>query len=135
MNKTIIWTGTTNQIINWSGGNGMIQYRIPIRSNVPQLLQYTFKDQSGSPINLSNYVIAALEIELQGTAFLAFGASITNSAAGQVQYSNYTFATTGVWTVQFRVMDIAGNRLYGEPVQFTVVPNVEDMTGSQLLSY
>jgi hypothetical protein len=114
----------------------VIQYRVPVRNHTPQLLQYQFLDPSGQPIDLGPYASATLEVKLQGQAAVSVPALILSPASqGQVQVASYTFTAVGVWDAQFYAQDNTGNRLYGEPVQFRVVPNLEDLDLAQLPSY
>jgi hypothetical protein len=114
----------------------MITYRTPVRNNTPQTITYTFKDQNNNVIDLTNMVSASLELKLQGQVFTTVTATFnTPRTAGGVQVAAYTPVGVGVWTAQFYVTDSGGNKYFGEPIQFTVVPNVEDLAVSQLPGY
>jgi hypothetical protein len=97
---------------------------------------YTFCDQNGSIISLVSYASAWLELKLQGQLYATISATILSPAtSGQVEVSSYTFTQLGIWMAQFYVQDGIGNKTYGEPVQFTVVANVDDATLNQILVY
>lgn len=115
-----------------------IQYRIPIRRNVPQAIgPYTFKDQNGNIIPLTNYITFNCEVKVQGALYQILAAQLTGlPATGQVQTINpFAFPSVGTWDVQFVCIDGSGNNLYGEPIQINVVPNVDDLALTQLPVY
>lgn len=113
----------------------MIQYRTLVRINTAQKIKYTFKDQNGAVINLTDYVSAFLEVKRQGDTFDTVDANITNAIGGQVEVSTLVFDTAGVWEIQFYVMDAGGNTVFGEPIRFRAVLNVEDAALNELLPY
>ena len=133
----IVWAGVTNMSLVWTRAGGMIQYRIPIRNNTPQPLQYTFKDQNNVVIDLTNYQAVFVEIKQQGQASVTLAASFLGlRTSGQVQYApSFTFTSIGIWTIQFHILDPAGNRVFGDILRITVVPNNEDLGTTQLPSY
>ena len=136
-NIGLTWIGVTNIGLTWIGGSGMIQYRIPIRNNTPQPLVYTFKDQNQNIIDLTNYVSASVEIKQGGQVLATLAASfVTPKTGGQVKYlPAYTFIGLGPWSVQFFVQDGSGNRVFGDILLITVVPNVEDLGLTQNPTY
>lgn len=113
----------------------MIQEQIPVRLNNPITHSYQFLDQDRTVISLSTYVYVFLEIKLQGQVFQSVSAQFDNQTQGTVKLVSYAYTTTGIWTAQFYCVDGFGNKLWGEPVQFRVVPNVEDLGLSDLAKY
>lgn len=69
----------------------------------------------------------SLEVKVVGQAAVTVAGTITDAVAGVVKVDAYTFDTSGVWTAQFFCTDGSGNKLYGEPLQFNVVDNVDNM--------
>src|SRR5438105_728378 len=113
-----------------------IRYKTPVRNNVPQGLTYTFKDQNNVVIPLTGYVTAWCEFKLQGQVFATVAAIIVNpTSAGNVQVTTWTPIGIGIWDAQFYCVDGSGSKLYGEPIQFQVVANVDDLTLVQLPNY
>lgn len=113
-----------------------IQYRTPVRLYNYQRLTYTFLDGNNTPIDLSTYSTCAVELKLGGdSTFTTAPAGIPDPTNGVAQLNSVFFAAPGVWTAQFYVADIGGVKLYGEPIQFRVVKNVEDAGIGQLLPY
>jgi hypothetical protein len=114
----------------------MQQYRFPIYRDVPQPIQNTIRDQNKFPIDLTNYHSVFLEVKLQGQLYITLPASfVSPPSSGQVQLSSYAFPEVGIWSLQFYVADLYDNRIYGEILQVTVVPNVEDLALTQLPTY
>ena len=114
----------------------MIQLVKPVRKNVPQQPKYTFLDENNAIIDLTNYVSAAFEAKVQGAIYSTTVATIVSPPTlGQVLLAFFTFTTTGIWTIQFVCMDVGGGKLYGEPMQLTVIDNVDDMSLQELLTY
>jgi len=114
----------------------MIQYRKPVRINVPEVLRYTFKDQDNNIIDLTNYATVWLESKLQGQVYSTTASTFINpQTSGQVQLLGFVFPTVGTWNIQFYCVDSMGNKLFGEPLQVMVVPNVENLSLDQLAVY
>lgn len=133
----MILTGITNRRIIWDGDLlHMIQYRIPVRLNTPQYIQYTFKDETGAVIDLSDFGGVVMQMKLDGQLFASISAAYSfPRTLGQV-YMNYSFAQIGTWAIQFLVQNNQNEtELFGEPVQFRVVPNVENLSLGQLPIY
>jgi hypothetical protein len=115
----------------------MKQYQIPVRLNTPQGFNYTFRDQNNQIIDLTQYDTATLTTKVQGAVFATNDAMIQSPpTAGQVALASLAFTVPGVWDAQFSVTQTSsGIVLWGEPIQFTVVPNVPDLALSQLPAY
>lgn len=140
---SIIWTGYTSIAISWSnilpgccGTLTMFQYRTPVRNNTPQILTYTFKDQSGNVIDTTPYVSVTLQVKFQGQLFSTLSANFVYPRnLGMVQCTPVILSMVGIWDFQFYLTDGGNNRVFGIPCQVTVVPNVEDLALSQLPVY
>jgi hypothetical protein len=113
----------------------MQQYQVPLRNNNAQVFVYTFKDQSNTVIDLTNAVLAFMEVKLYGQLYATIAATINLPPSAGVVQASYMPTVIGIWTVQFYTVDGLGNKLYGEPLQITVVPNVDDLALSQLAKY
>lgn len=97
---------------------------------------YTYHDETGSIIDLTNYNPFFLEVKLQGQVYTIAAASVVGSpTSGVVQSALFLVAGIGVWTVQFFAVDAFSNKLPGELLIFTVVPNVDDLALTQLPNY
>lgn len=139
--ETLSWIGTTVLKLNWfsrhqrliAGSISMIDRVQPVRVNNPQTLEYTFKDENGHAIDLTSYTSIALEVKVVGAAFTSKAATFIGKSTGQVS-ADYTFTAIGIWVVQF-VVSAAGDKLFGEPLRFRVVENVEDAGLNELLRY
>ena len=113
-----------------------IQYQQPVRNNVLQNLVYTFKDEANATIDLTAYISCSAEAKLQGAAYASVAADFfTPRTSGQVQVDAYAFVGPGIWDIQFVCVDDSGNKLYGEPIQITVVKNVDDLSVGELPPY
>lgn len=113
----------------------MKQNRIPVRRNAAQSLEYTFLDEDGAAVNLSNAQSLYCELKLEGSVYSRVNAALDGPASGGSVTAPFTPDTVGVWTAQFFAEDSLGNRIPGEPVRFKVVKNVEDLGLSELPSY
>jgi hypothetical protein len=113
----------------------MIQYRKPIRNNSNQQFSYTFKDENGSLVDLSSAVSVYLELKLQGIVFTTVPAVVVSAVAGTVSVASYKLTGLGPWTAQFFAVDFLGTIVPGEPIQFEVVSNVEDLLLDELANY
>jgi hypothetical protein len=134
--EEIVWESITNLKLIWTGqGDKMIQFRTPVRNKTPQYIQYIFLDVNQTPIDLSTYISCFMEMKLQGVVYGAVQANFISAAAGLVAMPSYSFSGVGVWDIQFNAEDPAGNRIFGDVLQITVVPNVEDLTIEQLAQY
>lgn len=114
----------------------MISYRYPIRMKTPQHFLYTFKDQDDNVIDLTAYVSVVLELKFQGAVFASVASSfVSPKTAGVVELASQAFTTPGIWDGQFVCTDGTGLKLFGEPIQFKVVKNIEDLDTSELPIY
>ncbi len=84
-----------------------------------------------SPVN---YTSVSVELKLQGEVYSTETAAFVSKAAGTVKLAAYTFTTVGQWMAQFYCVDGSGNKLWGEPVIFTVVKNTEDAGTNEILT-
>lgn len=113
-----------------------VPYLTPVRNNTGQPLSYTYRDQNRSVINLTTLLSPAnlpyttscsCELRLPGQAVITVAGTFVNAALGQVAtVAQYTFTMPGPWEAQFYCADSAGNKLYGEPILFTVAKNQDD---------
>ena len=134
MNTIVAWPGMTNRKILWEAG--MTQYQKPVRLNTPQLVQYTFRDETQTIIDLTPYVSCSLELKLQGQAYSSTIAAIVAPATGGVvKCAGYIFTQPGIWNAQFVATDGGGHKLFGEPIEIRVVANVEDLALADLAKY
>lgn len=132
----ILWTGITNQSLVWEGGSGMIQYRQAVRLNVRQELRYTFKDENGVVIDLTNYISAQLQVKLLGSAWEFVGGDFAAPLTdGRVFCLFQAFTIPGKWCAQFVAEDGTGYRLFGDILTFRVTDNVEDLAIGDLPYY
>jgi hypothetical protein len=110
--------------------------KAPVRINMPiQIGPCTIKDQDGVVADLTLYTAVYLDVKCQGFAAQSpvSGDFYGDKTLGNVYKTSYIFTQEGHTTIQFYAVDGAGNKLYGDPVQFTVYKNVEDMTLSDTL--
>jgi hypothetical protein len=113
-------------------------YDVTSRNNTPLVIgPYQFLDQNGTPINLSSYNQVFLELKLLGSVMLTtLPASIVTAATGIVTLpGTWTPVGVGTWTAQFYFTDFTTptpKRYYGEPVDFQVAANVDDLQLKQL---
>jgi hypothetical protein len=114
----------------------MIQYPKPVRKTTSEPFIYTFKDENGVVIDLSNAQSLYLELKVQGQLFQTVPASFMGSPPlGTLTAGPTTLPVSGIWTAQFFAVDSLGNRCIGEPIRFRVVDNVEDLALDGLLNY
>lgn len=130
----IAWDGTTGVEIVWVENEGrMKRFQKPVRASVPQTLTYTFKNADGTPLDLTDFVQFLLQVKLIGQDFeqIAFPLThvVDSPTQGKVQ-SSYIFNIPGTWTAQF-----VADRVFGDPITFLVVPNVENLTTDELPAY
>ncbi len=111
----------------------MQQFATAVRDNVPQAFSYVYYDASGAVIPLTSYTSCTLELKLQGQTWTNTAANITNASAGQVSSAAVLISGVGPWMGQFVCQDADGNLLYGEPVTFEVVENVDEAPVYQIL--
>lgn len=112
-----------------------VEYRTPVRMNVPQDIRYIFRDPDQVIIDLSAYTSVVLETKLQGAVYSTVTAAFDGAkTTGAVRVASLSFTTAGVWDLQF-VADDGTNKLFGEPVQIKVVRNVENLDLNQLPQY
>jgi len=121
-----------------------VSFQDPVRVNVAlKLGPYTFMKRVGTgftarlqAINL-NTDFAAVSVTCQvkppGLGISTVTASFVDKPSGVVQVDSYTPTVLGIWQYQFFAADGSGNRLAGEPVQFTVYKNEEDADDDELL--
>lgn len=110
----------------------MIELREKIRRNSPQYLEYQFCN-GGTPIDLTNYQYARLETKVQGRTYVLAEADFdADRTTGKVKVTRFKFMWTGVWNIQFFVVNLTGDAVYGEIMQITVVPNVDDLEINQI---
>lgn len=111
----------------------------PVRINMPvKIGVYTFKDETGTAINLTTTFVASayyceikrLNMAYDATTVLT-GAAVSASA-GTVQVASHTFTVAGTWQYQFYAQNSGGSKLWGEPVQFEVVGNVPNLATNEL---
>lgn len=136
-NARLTWGGRTNQRLTWtlSEDGSMLKYDFPVRASTPQLLTYTFLDETRTVIDLTNFFTVVVELSNGGLVPpLVLAASFSGSKTLGVVQANESFPSAGIWQAQFVCKDSFGNRLEGEPIQVRVVSNIDDLTG-QLLSY
>ena len=119
------------------GGDVMtVPYIVPVRNKTGQTFQYTYRDQNKSIINLLNLSSPAsqpytnsvfCELRLPGQAVITVAGTFISQSGGVVATAaQYVFTIPGAWEAQFYCTDAAGNRLYGEPILFTVAKNQDD---------
>lgn len=147
--ESVIWPGTASTGLTWRSrldwsnygvqqreGYEMIQASYPVRANTPQLMSHTFRDQRGVVIDLTNYTGVSLLVKFQGAVYATTPAAFSDKPGGVVQ-ATYTYPSPsfGVWDAQFVCTDASNNKLYGEPIQFRVVPNVDDLALNDLPNY
>jgi len=106
-----------------------IQY---IRNNMAQAFQYTFLNQHNTPLDLTAYSSATLQIKNWGDVFQTVAAEIQSPPTGGMVTATTTFTAVGQWVVQFVVADSGGNKLWGEPSVIHVCPNVCDLSLNEL---
>lgn len=135
---SIQWSGRTNLNITWDGPAGstnMKQHRFPVREATPQELEYTFRDADNAVIDLTPYDSVYLLVKLQGSAFdedeWMVEAEFVSKPDGEVRYVGFAFGD-GEWTAQFKCQIGTSNPLYGEPVRFKVVKNVDTLGANEL---
>lgn len=136
-NARLTWGGRTNQRLTWtlSEDGSMLKYDFPVRASTPQLLTYTFLDETRTVIDLTNFFTVVVELSNGGLVPpLVLAASFNGSKTLGVVQANESFPSAGIWQAQFVCKDSFGNRLEGEPIQIRVVSNIDDLIG-QLLSY
>lgn len=112
-----------------------VKFRTPLRANNYQQFAYTFKDRTEAPIDLSDFASVELQLKMQGAASMTVTADFVNKVLGTVVKDAVRVVKAGVWDAAFVCDDGSGNKLYGEPVQFKVVPNIEDVGPTELLEY
>jgi hypothetical protein len=106
----------------------MKPYYTPVRINVPQEIDYTFEDQNGVPIPLPNYVTVYLLVKCEGfAAHVDQPATFVNKVTSSTVKATYTFTEVGSTSVQFYCVDADGKDLYGEPLNFRAVKNLNDL--------
>lgn len=113
----------------------MIQYRPKVRKDTPQRLVYVFRDQNKAVIDLGGYTSVSFQAKRQGATNAAVSADFVSKPAGSVSMESYTFAATGLWHAQFFCTHPDGHKLYGEPIEITVVPNTNDLGTDDGMSY
>jgi hypothetical protein len=118
-----------------------VKFDYPVRVNMPVTIgPYAFRDAvTNLPINLlTDFSVNEVKCELKlgGTSYSVadvLTGSIVVAADGTVKVSSHTFTAIGTWMYQFYCTDLSGNKLWGEPVQFEVVKNVEDASTNEIL--
>ena len=122
-----------------------VKYQNPVRINMPvEIGPYTFTDENGAIIDLTvNFIAVSIscELKLRGQLYATIVGGIVNGPAGIVNVPSYIFTfpvttpvtTSGIWTYQFYALNAGGQKLWGEPVQFFAVGNVEDAGLNDLL--
>lgn len=114
----------------------MIQSQFPVRANTANRLQYTFRDQYGVLIDLTSYIAVSVLVKYQGNLFSSTPATFNSpTTSAVVSLASIAFPFLGIWDVQFFCMDAGGNKLYGDPYQFRVVPNIDDLALTDLPLY
>lgn len=131
----VTWTGATNILIGWGRRGEMQQFSFPVRVNTPQVFEYSFTDSSGTPIDLTGYEVVVLELKCQGFVFSMTAAEVVDPSAGKVRKVDQAFTQVGLWIAQFYFVNSSGRRVYGDPVQFKVVKNIDDLDLQELPSY
>jgi hypothetical protein len=113
----------------------MEQYRHPVRKNNRQNLFYTFRNyDTGARIDLTPYSTVSMDVKLNGELYETVEASFVDKTGGKVGVVTYKFDEVGRWDIQFVCRDGTALELYGTPLQFDVVMNVEDLDLSQSIS-
>jgi hypothetical protein len=115
-------------------GRRVIQLREKVRRNSPQYLEYQFCNNT-TPLDLTDYTDARLEAKVQGKYYVLSEAEFMDRVNGKVKVERYKFMWVGVWDIQFFVVNPTGDRVYGEPMQFTVVKNVDDLDLDQITDF
>lgn len=145
---TAYWKGRTVNLIEWHvrpdrtdyelpqrGPNDMIEETFPVRVNSGTTLRYIFRDRDGVIIPLTNYTLVKFVSKVVGGTKAEIAAEFDDKAGGSVFVDDFSFDTTGIWNAQFYCEDAEGVKLYGEPIQFRVVKNVEDLDAEELMIY
>lgn len=134
--RIVAFTGRTNTLLEWEGPAGsttMQQHRYPVRKATPQEVKYTFRDQNGTAIPLTDYVSVLIYVKRQGAvAAEPLEADFLDQDAGSVVYDGLPFTTVGEWAVQFVALDAYDVPLYGEPLRLKVVGNLADLSATEL---
>jgi hypothetical protein len=113
----------------------MYEHRPPARINSPIGLDYTYRDQAGQVINLSDYVAVYLSLKRQGSAEETFVAEFDGSKSlGRVKY-DFAYLLEGVYTAQFVVVDANSKSRWGDPAEIRAVKNVSDLGLDELMQY
>jgi len=98
---------------------------------------YTYRDAATRrTINLETDFVAVsvvCHVKAPGVAYEVVTADFVSKPGGTVHVLTYTPAAVGDYQYQFFCIDVDGNRLPGEPVQFTVYENIEDASVGELL--
>lgn len=132
----IEWAGYDCDKIEWSGEccsegvETMIQWRWPVRRKNYQRMTYTFRSAvTGTAIDLSSYVMVKLcWRKANGTSAELAAVFLGSKTTGKVKIDKIQFTTVGKYDVQFIVYDASNTPFYGDPLQFDVVQNLDDMT-------
>jgi len=118
----------------------VISFQDPVRLNgIVRLGNYTFMMRSGGrlrAVDLTSDFIAvsvSCQVKPPGLGIVTVAGTILTAKAGIV-YATYTHTIAGTWQYQFVALDGSGNKLWGEPVQYTVYPNEEDASTNELLN-
>lgn len=112
----------------------MIKLTDKVRLNMPiQIGIYTFKDQDAAVIDLSSYTSVSCQLKCQGQVYATQTASFVSKPAGTVKLTSYSHTVAGIWMAQFYCTDGSGNKLWGEPIRYEVVENIEDASLNEVL--
>lgn len=130
----VVWTGWDSLLVTslvWErlAGEGveMFQLRTPIRKNNPVTFTNTFRNVDGTRINLEGYFQVQAVYKLNGEVKNSEPASFVDKTNGMVRIVSLRFGEVGKYDLQFVCTDGEGGELYGEPIQYDVVPNIEDL--------
>ncbi len=113
----------------------MFRFQDPCRNNNQLTFNYSFKDQGWNPIDLSIYSGVFLLTKFYGVVHSINPAQLNGPAINGQVTGKFTPSGIGVWTVQFFCTNNSQQKIYGDPVTFTVVANTDDLALSQLPSY
>ena len=103
---------------------------------------YTFTESNtGAVIPLdTTFVATSVSCEVKrvgdewdGASDIVAG-SIVSATAGTVKVASHTFTQIGYWSYQFYCTNAGGDKLWGEPVVFYVVKNVENLAQKEQIT-
>lgn len=114
----------------------MIEMREKVRRNSPQYIEYQFRDMNRQAIDLTDFLFTKMEAKMQGKLYVESEAEFAaDRTTGKVFIPRYKFMWAGLWDIQFYAVNETGDRVYGEPIQFTVVKNVSDLDIDQITDH